>query len=382
MEKSKVAVIRCHSYDEEPVYTAVSRGIELLGGVSRYTRKNEKILLKPNVLIGADPAKGISTHPSVFKAVARVLLQEGASLYYGDSSGMGKPITHLKRAGLAAAAEELGVLLADFINGREVSNESYPLIRTFTLANGALDCDGIINLPKMKTHALARVTGAVKNLFGCIPGFLKPQFHVKLPNPVDFCKMLVSLNLLLKPRLHIMDGVEAMEGNGPHSGTIRNMNVLLLSEDPIAIDSVMCRLMNLDPKIPPTITIGEEWGLGTADPEQIELLGDPLEPLIALDFNVVRKPVKPLPAGGIRLFLKNALIPRPVITESVCVKCGVCTDVCPVTPKALAFPDGNKTRVPEYDYRNCIRCYCCQELCPEGAITVRTPILGRIVERK
>jgi Pyruvate/2-oxoacid:ferredoxin oxidoreductase delta subunit len=262
--------------------------------------------------------------------------------------------------------------------GKEILFKEGHQNKKFTIANGVLESDAVISLPKMKTHAFQRITGAVKNQFGCIPGALKGEFHVKTPNASDFAKMLIDLNSFIHPRLYIMDGIMAMEGNGPRGGTPKKMNVILLSKDPIALDSTVCRLMNLDPALVLTNKIGKEMGAGTYLENEIKILGDPLESFIAQNFEVDRKPVKPFnPHSGMSV-IKNALVPRPCIAADQCVRCGVCVNMCPVTPKAVDWHDGNRKNPPSYKYDRCIRCYCCQELCPESAIHLKVPLIRKV----
>ncbi len=382
MTKSKVAVIKCQTYDEAEVYEAIKKGVDLLGGVTAFVKSGEKIVLKPNVLLGSDPAKCITTHPSVLKGVGRLLQTCGAIIYYGDSSGMGSCEANLRRAGLKQAGDEAGFLIADFDHGREVSHPGALLAKKITLANGVLDADGLISLPKLKTHGLNRFTGAVKNQFGCVPGLLKGQFHVKLPDPHAFSSMLVDLNTFIKPRLFMMDAVIGMEGNGPRNGKPRQIGVLLLSTDPVALDAVACKLIDLNPEWVPTSKPGEKCGLGTYNFENIEISGEQIEPLIIKDFQVVRKAVPPATSGAFRTFLKNQATPRPVVDPAKCTACGTCIKMCPVGPTALDWIQLETGKIPKHRYSQCIRCYCCQELCPEGAITVRTPWLGKLLFRQ
>lgn len=380
MNKTKVAIVRCESYDEALVYDAVKRGIDLLGGMEQFIRPGEKILLKPNILIGDAVEKAIGPHPTVFKAVARLAQAVTPNLSYGDSPSFGKPAAQAKRPQFSQTAEALGIPLADFENGREVVFADSPFVKHVTFANGALDADGIISIAKFKTHGFMIITGAVKNQFGCIPGTLKAEFHIKTPSPIDFGKMLVCLNLYLRPRLYVMDGIIAMEGNGPRGGDLVKMNVMLMSSDPIALDATMCRLIDLNPEFVPTIKPGKEWGLGTYLPEEIDLVGDPLEPLVNKAFKVRREPVRAAttPSGTVTIF-KNLVSPRPVIAPALCTHCGTCVNMCPVSPKAVDWHDGDKKKPPTHKYDRCIRCFCCQELCPERAITVQTPWLGRVL---
>ncbi len=378
MNKSKVAIIGCSTYSDDQVYEAVGAGIDLLGGISSFVNPGERIVLKPNVLIGTDPRRCISTHPSVLKAVGRKLLPVGAAALYGDSPGFGGCRANMKRAKLKDAADEVGMPMAEFNRGRAVTHTAAILNKRFVVANGVLDSDGVVSLPKLKTHGLTRFTGAVKNQFGCVPGMQKSQFHMKLADPHDFATMLVDLTTLIMPRLYVMDGIMAMEGNGPRSGKPRELGVLLFSTDPVALDAVACRIIGLNPEFVPTSVPGEKVGLGTYHRENIEVVGDKLESFIDEGFEVVRKPPVSVKSGVIRTFLKNQICPRPVINEVLCTNCGTCVKVCSVDPKAVNWHSSNDSRPPTFDYNRCIRCFCCQELCPEGVITIRDTLLGRI----
>jgi uncharacterized protein (DUF362 family)/Pyruvate/2-oxoacid:ferredoxin oxidoreductase delta subunit len=381
MSKARVALIRCDAYEDDQVLAAIKNGVDMLGGISLFAKPGERIVLKPNILIGTDPVKHVTTHPAVFKAVGRLLKDAGADVQYGDSPSFGKAEPNLRRAGIKQAGDELGFAVADFDSGRSVSHKDALLVKRFIVAKGVLDSDGLVSLPKFKTHGLIRFTGAVKNQFGCIPGLRKSQYHVKLPDPYDFATMLVDLNTLIRPRLSIMDGIVAMEGNGPRSGKLKQLYVLLLSSDPVALDATACRIAHLGPEVVPTSKPGEKAGLGTYHPENIELMGEPLESFVDKSFQVNRTPPVASSGGRLRVFLKNRLTQRPVIDKAKCTCCGTCITLCSVQPKAVNWHRGDKSSPPRYDYDRCIRCYCCQETCPEGAIHLSTPLLGRIYSR-
>ena len=373
VNKTIVALVRCNTYEEDRVFKAVQEGLDLLGGASVFAKSNEKIVLKPNVLIGANPENCVTTHPAVFKAVGRSLMEAGASVYYGDSPAFGKAEANMKKSGLKQ--------VADFDAGRQVSHPDGLLVKSFVIANGVLDCDGLVSLPKLKTHPLVRFTGAVKNQFGCIPGLLKSQYHVKLPDPYDFATMLVDLNTLVKPRLCVMDGIMAMEGNGPRSGKPKKMNVLLLSADLIALDATACRIIDLDPVNVPTSKPGEQSGLGTYHARNIEIVGENIEQFFDNKFDVIRTPPVSCTSSRLRTFAKNQICDRPVIDQAKCTNCGTCVMMCPVDPKAVNWHTGDTSRPPTYKYDLCIRCYCCQETCPEGAIMLESPLLARLFSR-
>jgi len=378
---SRVAVVSCPSYEPEAVFEAVKRGLGLLGGAASFASRGERILLKPNLLVGKNPSQAVTTHPAVFEAVIRAFSEVGASLSYGDSPGYGNPKQTAAKAGLAAAAETHGVPFADFDTAMLVPSPGSEDGNIFPIAAGVLEADGVVSLSKMKTHQLTRITGAVKNQFGCIVGFEKANYHLRFPNLRQFSSMLVDLNLVIGPRLHVMDGITAMQGEGPSSGNPVSMGVLLFSRDPVALDSVFCRLVRLDPAFVPTITEGAAKGLGVFAEGEVELLGDCIDDLARPDFDVKREPAEGASTLRAILPLKNQLVCRPEIIEKRCVKCGICVGACPVPGKALDFSGLARTKPPRYDYSRCIRCYCCHEMCPHKAIVVRLPLLGRIVSR-
>lgn len=374
-----MALIRCETYNEDAVYQAVKQGIALLGGLSQFVIKSEKIVLKPNVLLGSNPDTCVTTHPAVFKAAGRLMQEAGAVVYYGDSSSIGKCEGNCRRAGLKQAGDEMGFTIADFDSGRQVSHPDALLVKSINIANGVLDADGLVSLPKFKAHGLMRFTGAVKNQFGCIPGFIKGQYHVKLADPYDFGRMLVDINTCIKLRLSIMDGIWAMEGNGPRNGKVRPMNVILISADPVALDATACRMINLAPGAVPTNLAGEEAGLGTYHAENIELVGESLDSFYTPSFKVERRPPLHCSSNPVRSFLKNQVCEKPVISKAKCTVCGTCVQMCPVQPKAVDWHDGDKKKPPTYKYDRCIRCFCCQEVCPDGAISIKHPALSKVL---
>lgn len=387
MTKSKVALVKCTSYEDKEVSQAIETAFGLLGGINNIIEdKNYRLVLKPNLLAKTPPEKACTTHPAVFKAVADHLQRAGFNnLTYGDSPGnpVIKPEKIAEECGLKEEADKLGIPFGQFEQGTEVDFEEGRVAKKFVICDEILQADGIINICKMKTHQLERITGAVKNTFGCVYGVNKAASHAKYPTAEIFAKMMADLNNVIRPKLHIMDGITAMEGNGPQSGTPVQMNIILVSQDPVALDAVFCHLINLDWKLVPTNVFAQQQGVGAC--ENIEII-TPQGSITSEDafklygngsFNVQRAPEF---RGVIKQakFLKPFLEKKPVVKKERCVGCGVCVDACPVEGKAIKIIN----KKAEYEYDKCIKCYCCQEMCPKEAITVKKPILSKIADRQ
>ena len=375
MNRSKVALIPCRSYEDD-VYGKICEAVDLLGGIESFVKQEEKILVKPNVLSGAAPEKAITTHPAVFGAVLRLLQEKGFSkIQYGDSSGPqgGSGFErNMEVCGTAGKAEEYHVPAGDFTHYETVKYPSGRRCREFALCKAVNENDAIISLCKMKTHALENITGAVKNQYGLIYGSQKAKGHAKYPDSRSFADMLTDLCMCTKPRLYIMDGIIAMEGNGPASGDPVPMKVLLASSDPVALDTVFASLIYLNPEYVPTCVSGAAGGLGIMNADRIEVLTP--EGTVSLKtaqerfgnpkFNVKREKPRFWRLASFLPFKKKKT-DRPVVDTEKCVGCGICMEACPVEGKAVHSGNGKKA---EYDYKKCIRCYCCQEMCPVKAI--------------
>jgi uncharacterized protein (DUF362 family)/Pyruvate/2-oxoacid:ferredoxin oxidoreductase delta subunit len=372
---SLVAVIYCDTYEYSKVYEAVQKGINLLGGIERFALPNEKILLKPNLLTGADPDKAITTHPIVFKAVAEIFKATGAKLNYGDNPGVISALLAARKSGISKVAEELKLGLGDFHTAIKTHYERGRQNKVFHIVKAISDNDGIISIPKFKTHGFTKITGGVKNQFGCLPFLQKRILHAKLSNADEFAKMLLDLNQCIHPRLYIMDSICAMEGNGPAAGNPIKLNALAFSTDPIALDATMCMIICLDPSFVPTIFYGHQFGYGEFEDHKIELVGDDIKKLLNKDFIIDRKPARNHYKRNFTGKIVHALTKRPFIIKKNCVKCGNCVFACPVDPKALNFMNGIKDTPPEIDYDRCIRCYCCYEICLEKAIELKTTFI-------
>lgn len=361
---SDVSIVKCADYDRERTFSAVQKAVDLLGGMREFVRPGERVLIKPNLLKAKPPEAAVTTHPEIVRAVIRLVHEAGGKAMVGDSPGMGDLRKVCDKAGILAVVNEEGAALAEMDDVVQVKNKGR--FQRFEVARGAFEADAIINLPKLKTHGMTTLTGAVKNLFGCVPGKRKVQWHFNTGvNHELFATMLVELCALLKPRLTIMDAIIGMEGNGPGSGDPRGIGVVIAGRDPVAVDVVSSAIVGVAPEKLPIIRAAAAAGIGETRPEHISILGEPISDVSVKHFRLPPQAHTEwsLPEWSRRL-LKNALTTKPVIKDSACIQCGICQGHCPQS--AIS----NTGKGLSINYRNCIRCFCCQEFCPEGAITV------------
>jgi len=378
-----VAVVRCNGYDREEVDSATRRAIDLIGGVERFVASGDLILLKPNLLQGREPERCVTTHPAVLAAVARLLVGHGCRVTIADSPGGGIVYSEANlrrayaRAGYTAVAEETGAALNYDAGYQTVSYPDGAVMKQFSIITPAVEADAIVVVSKAKTHMWTRMTGATKNLFGLIPGLEKPVFHFRFQDADTFGRMLVDLNECMRPRLQVMDAVMAMEGDGPEAGSPRKIGVILAGSDPLAVDTVLSRLIGMDP-----LDIGsirDAAARGLIDPATVRTVGDDPADFVVPDF---RRPSTC--AGGetgprrrlnvaITRRFGRMYAPRPGVIAAACIGCGKCERICPV--HAVTITDGRAT----IDLARCIRCYCCHEICTEHAIALSRGLAGRLL---
>ncbi len=392
---SQIALIRVTEQDAYRIEHGLNLAFSALGLESLFS-KDEKILIKPNLLSAVGPERAVTPHPAVFEGLIRSLIPQHLTITYGDSPAVHSTQSAAKASGLAAVADRYKVQLADFHQAVTFELPGSIRLRQISLAQSVADADGLINLCKLKTHALTGMTGAIKNLYGVISGTKKAQLHVQFPDTYSFTKMLAELNTAIKPRLHIMDAIIGMEGNGPMNGTPRQVGWIIVSTDPVAVDTAGALIMGFSPQELSVITAAETAGLGSAKPEDIQaIVIDPDDQSVAaavtlaslkqrLEISDYKRPhlasslMTRLTKIGSPV-LRRYILSRPAITANACTRCGQCVTACPVSPKALK--QENARSVPVYAYDRCIRCYCCQEICPFGAIAVEQSPLMRLISR-
>lgn len=396
---TQLVIIRCDDYIPAQIRSGLHLAFEALNIAGAFA-PGERILIKPNLLSAVTPDLAVTPHPEVFRGLVQNLQPLGLKLSVGDSPAMDSPERALRLSGIADFAEALGVETADFVTPVEASFPEGTMLRHFSIAAGAAAADGLVNLSKLKTHALTGMTGAIKNTFGVIPGQRKARHHVQFPELQHFGQMLVDINLYVRPRLYVMDAIVAMEGNGPRNGKPHFVGLLLVSRDPVLLDAFAASIIGLVPESIEPIRLGDASGLGSIDLQAASaILYDLRDGQAAaererrgraFDF-VAELAVAGFDAGKLQGSLvgllsrfgapvvKRLLMDRPTIMSDKCTRCGLCVRACPLEEPAVNRK--RKDQVPSYDYGRCIRCYCCQEVCPAGAIENRRTLLGRLAHR-
>ena len=280
---SDVSIIRCADYDQERVEQAVRRAVDLLGGISTFVRPGDRVLIKPNLLKACPPSGAVTTHPEILRATIRLVKEAGGKALIGDSPGFGDLRTVCERSGIMEVVRQEGAALADMEDAVQLKNRGQ--FQRFEIARAVHEADLVINLPKLKTHGMMTLTGAVKNLFGCIPGRRKVQWHFNTGvNRDAFARMLVELSALIQPRLTIMDAVVGMEGNGPGSGDPRPVGVVLAGQDPVALDVVSGTMVGADPSLLYVVRAAVAAGIGETRLDRIRILGAALESVMVRGF--------------------------------------------------------------------------------------------------
>jgi uncharacterized protein (DUF362 family)/Pyruvate/2-oxoacid:ferredoxin oxidoreductase delta subunit len=361
-------------YDPARVQDALSLLLEPLGGIGRYVKPDQRVLVKPNLLAGKAPEKAVTTHPEIVRQVILMIQSAGGIVSVGDSPGLGKPESVARKCGILSIIEETGARFATFEESVPISLEA-GTFHHLEVAREALDADVIINLPKLKTHQMMGYTGAVKNLFGLVVGMRKVRLHLQAgTDKAFFALMLLELAERFQPALSIMDAVVGMEGNGPGNGDPVQLGALLASPHTVALDTVATSMVNLPEQRVWTQRVARQTGRQGVSLEELELHGVPIAKLQTTRFRPAANADVNfgLPAP-VKNLLKNAITAQPEITKA-CLRCGHCVSHCP--PQAMTC-DAQGVKI---DYGRCIRCFCCQELCPYGAITTQQGVLLRLIE--
>ena len=379
--KTSVSLITCDSYESPRVYESIKEAINLLGGISSFVKPKETILIKPNLLSAKEPERAVTTHPEIVRAVVRLIREAGATPLIGDSPGGAiKGVERVwEKTGMKKLAQEEGVRLVSFETAGSVEKKiDHPLVPTVHISKAVLACDGIINLPKLKTHNLMIFTGCVKNCYGIVPGLRKAEYHKLAPHPDDFGRLLGEIYLLVKDRvrLNIVDGIMGMEGNGPSSGELRKMDLVVAGSDGVAVDAAITNLLGFKPKRIEPFEYLKRKKAGIDDISNIELVGGAKARRVRNFKFPSNWYVRLIPKFVVDI-LGRFIWMKPVVIEDYCTGCMMCVDSCPV--KTIIKERGKKPRV---DWKGCISCLCCHELCPSHAIELKSSRLAKMLIRQ
>jgi len=406
--RTTVALARCEGYDPARVEEAVRHTVTRLGGASEFVHEGQRVLLKPNLCRPMAPETAVTTHPSVVRAVAILVREAGANPIIAESPGGAFSRRILQRlyekTGMTRVAQETGAELSYDVRALQVSHSGAKLLHVLDIIQVATEVDAIISLPKLKTHNLTRITGATKNLFGLVPGVTKTAYHNKLQDAERFSTGLIDILTYANPVLTLMDGIVAMHGNGPSGGDPFPMSVVIASSDAVAVDVVAAHLVGMEPLTIEPVRIAIQQGLCSGRVTDMTIRGEPLEEMRVEGFRPgIATVMDPglLPGGLLRIlspllmartvegaesetlsvsalppalrqWVTKQMIPTPV-AGSKCTGCGFCVEHCPVD--AVVITDKHAYMDP----KQCIRCYCCHELCPHLAVELKRPWIGRLL---
>ncbi len=363
--KAVVAVEPCGSYDLDTVHRAMERALMALN--FRIPR-GKRVLLKPNVIGQNTPEQAATTHPAVVEAACRIFMDQGCSVTIGDSSAFyqgGGTREAFVTTGIAAVAKKYGAALLPFEATTLKRITSGEVLNPFYLTEAVFQHDLVVNLPKLKVHRLARYTGAIKNLYGCIPGGTKQVYHRPYQHHPEYRRVwagpLVDVYESINPALNILDAVVGLHRDGPAAnGEPRRTGVLMASRNGAALDVIACTMIGFDPAWVPAVAEAARRGLTPI--RGIRVLGD--LPSVPYD----RAPESTTPKGilgKIDDYVFDQFIMEPRVDERACDGCGACVEKCAV--RALVPGAGG---VPRVDYHACIYCYCCEEYCTRGAVSL------------
>ena len=360
-------IVRSATYEPEVLRPLVFEMMEAMGGSE--IRRGARILVKPNLLCPAEPHQAILTHPVIVRAAVEYILEKGAKPLIADSPAIGSFEKILRMSGIRDALKGLDVECRPF--EKSVRVEIGEPFGAIDIAEDAVRSDAIVNLAKLKTHSQMLITLTVKNLFGCIIGYRKPEWHMRAGVEQQvFAKLLVRICETLHPTFNILDGILALEGAGPgRGGSPKELGVMLGGSDPFAVDLAVCRMIGLNPALSPVLKASTEMGRSAMTAEI-----DGSLPVIQ-GFRLPQLTHLVYGPRCLQGFIRRQLLQRPVCSAAKCRMCGECWKLCPAN---AIRPEG---QLRGFDYDRCIRCYCCIEVCPSGALRPVETIAGRIARR-
>ncbi len=379
METISIAASQTYNYQE--VEKAVFSCLHCFPGIKTKMKSGSRVLVKINLLKRNAPEDAVTTHPAVVEAVVRYLQAEGCRVIIGDSPGGPFTVSRLrsvyKAAGMLQVAENTGCELNYDTSAVDVINEKAKKLRHMQVIKVMEEVDFVVSVAKLKTHGMMVYTGAVKNLFGVIPGLIKAEYHFKMKSVENFAHHLIDICEYCSPAFSVIDAIEGMEGDGPSAGQKRHTGLILAAENPYALDTAAAELIGIKPSTIPTIKVAAERGLFSGSIHDLQVQGMQLKDIQIPSFALPGSLHENLLAGVLPTFvadfLENTLRAKPVFNYDMCIACGDCQRGCP----AGIIDMSSGRPIPELD--KCISCFCCHELCPKQAIAIQKHWLHRVL---
>ena len=368
---TKVAIQKIKNED---VKSSVFSALELINAQHLMQKDNMVVLLKPNILMGKPAERAVNTHPEVVRAVIQWVKKFTPSkIYVCDSAGGQKPgttETAMKESGIQDICEEEGAICIPFEKTEREIYEVKDALELKEISSSRLirEADLIINIPKIKTHWQCTLTCCIKNMFGTVLLANKAKTHAQAAILERFCSALVDIYSISKPQLTVIDGYYCQEGQGPSSGDVVKLDIILAGYDGVALDTTVCKIIGFEPREILYLEKAEEKKLGTTDLESVEFLGEPIESVFRQFKRPKLKPISmPLPKWLADYIGKTIFKASVKFNSEKCKLCSTCWTNCPVnaiTPPA----ELKKGNIPKWDKKKCITCFCCVELCPHEAV--------------
>lgn len=376
MNQETVSLLRCEVYDREKLTAVIAAHFENMGGLSCLVPENCRVVIKPNLVIGKDPARGATTHPEFLRALVSVLRRRTGNIVIAESPGGPGGEARFAAVCRAAGIRDLGCEIVFSGETREIACPDGVKVKSVPVLAVIAEAELIISAAKLKTHSLMTYTGAAKNMFGAVYGLEKSEYHFRYPKLEDFSDFLTDLVSAVPPQISFVDGIIGMEGNGPTGGDSVFAGLTFAGTNPFALDAVAGQTVGIGVDENPLVKTAAKRGLWSGDLSKIKIFGEEGRPVLsleeyakpfrrpdsvgALDFSAFRW----IPEPVMRL-LKKAFTPKPFVIKDRCVGCGECALSC---PRKIIRISGKKA---EIDRKNCISCFCCQEMCPKEAIRAK-----------
>ena len=380
MSNYDVSAVPCHTYNKNEVKIVLASLLDPIGGLD-FVTEGMCVAIKANLVTFAKPEEAVTTHPALICALIELLKERGAGkIIVGDSPGGLYNSVFLNKVysvcGLKSVEEAGGELNHNF-EQVETRFPNAKVAHSFTYTAYLDEADAIIDFCKLKTHGMMGMSAAAKNMFGVIPGTMKPEYHFRYPNPADFARMIVDIDEYFskKIKLCVADAIIGMEGNGPTAGKPREIGAILASKCPHKLDMVCAKIIGLDPEAIPTLGAARERGLIPDSIDSLSVYGD-IDSMVIPDYENVAVRRSLLFDNRSKLFGKIArsvLEAKPTVKKAECKGCEKCKQICPA--QAIVMKNGK----PVIDRSKCIKCFCCQEFCPFGAMKVHRSLLAKLL---